>query len=74
MADIYLMARIKTFEEYFPKWMSDSTERKKKEQIKKQSEMPDDDPDAYKELPGDSKGKKKLKTSKHTIKYHQKYS
>lgn len=47
---------------------------KKKAQMKKQAEMPNDDPAAYKELPGDTKGKKLLKTSKHTKSYHELYS
>ena len=41
--------------------------------MKKQAELPDDDPKAYKELPGDTKGKKQLKTSKHTKSYHELY-
>ena len=67
------MNKIKTFEEYFPEWMGDSTASRKKSQIKKQAKMNDDDPEAYKELPGDTKGKKKLKTSKHTLNYQEKY-
>ncbi len=67
------MAKVKTFEEYFPKWMGDSTEDRKKSQMKKQAKMDDDDPKAYKELPGDTKGKKKLKTSVHTKSYHEKF-
>lgn len=67
------MSKVKTFEEYFPKWMGDSTEDRKKAQMRKQAKMDDDDPRAYKELPGDTKGKKKLKTSKHTDKYHEIY-
>ena len=39
--------------------------------MKKQAEMEDDDQDAYKEMPGDKKSKKNLKTSKHTLKYHE---
>ena len=38
-----------------------------------QNKMDDDDPRAYKELPGDTKGRKKLKVSKHTLKYHEKF-
>lgn len=53
--------------------ISKSTADKKKAQMKKQAKMDDDDPDAYKELPGDKKGKKMLKTSKHTKKYHELY-
>jgi hypothetical protein len=68
---VVAMSRIKTFEEYFPDWMGDSTASRKKSQIKKQAKMADDDPEAYKELPGDTKGKKKLKTSKHTLNYRE---
>ena len=59
-------------EDYF-KGISDSTAAKKKAVMKKQAAMSDDNPDAYKELPGDTKGKKQLKTSAHTKKYHQLY-
>jgi hypothetical protein len=52
-----------------------STASKKKSQIAKQSEMDDDDPDAYKELPGDKKAQQqgKVKTSKYTDAYNKKY-
>ena len=46
------------------KGISISTARQKVDQMKKQSQMSDDDPDAYKEMPGDTKGKKLLKKSK----------
>lgn len=59
-------------EAYF-KGISKSTAAKKKAQMKRQAEMPDDDPAAYKELPGDTKGKKVMKTSDHTKKYHELY-
>lgn len=59
-------------ENYFA-GLSKSTADKKKSQIKKQSAMSDDDPAAYKEMPGDTKGKKLLKTSQHTKKYHDLY-
>ena len=70
---VKIMAKVKTFEEYFPKWMGDSTEDRKKAQMKKQAKMSDDDPEAYKELPGDTKGKKNTKTSVHTNRYHEKF-
>jgi hypothetical protein len=59
-------------EDYFS-GISKSTAEKKKAQINKQAAMDDDDPNAYKEMPGDTKGKKNLKTSKHTKKYHELY-
>lgn len=55
---------------YF-KGLSVSTARKKAAQLKAQAELSDDDPAAYKELPGDTKGKKLLKPSKHTEKYKE---
>jgi hypothetical protein len=58
--------------EYFV-GISKSTEAKKKAQMAKQAAMDDDDPDAYKEMPGDTKGKKNLKPSTHTKKYHELY-
>jgi len=57
---------------YF-KGISTSTARKKMDQMKAQAAKPDNDPSAYKELPGDTKGKKLLKTSKHTKAYHDIY-
>ena len=57
---------------YF-KGIGKGTIDKKKAQMKKQASMDDDDPKAYKELPGDTKGKKLLKTSKHTKSYHEIY-
>lgn len=63
---------MKEGEGYF-KGLSNSTASKKKTQMSKQADADDDDPSAYKELPGDTKGKKLLKTSKHTKKYHEIY-
>jgi hypothetical protein len=57
---------------YF-KGISTSTARKKVAQMKDQAKMSDDDPAAYKELPGDTKGKKLLKKSKHTKAYDELY-
>ncbi len=55
------------------KGISTSTARKKAAQMKAQANMPDDNPDAYKPLPGDTKGKKLLKPSKFTKSYHELY-
>lgn len=60
-------------EDYFAN-LAGSTADKKRAQIKKQAAMSDDDPDAYREMPGDTKGKRYLKTSDHTKKYHDLYS
>jgi hypothetical protein len=57
---------------YF-KGISTSTARKKMAQMKAQADMPDDDPDAYKEMPGSTKGKKLIKPSKHTKNYQELY-
>jgi len=71
------MKRIHTFESFLQegyfKGISKSTADKKKSQMKKQAELPDDDPKAYKEMPGDTKGKKQLKTSQHTKNYQELY-
>ena len=56
------------------KGISTSTARKKVDQMKKQAAMSDDDPDAYKEMPGDTKGKKLLKKSKHTKAFDDLYA
>ena len=48
----------------------------KEDQIKKQAKMDDDDPDAYKEMPGDKEAREKgeVKTSKATKAYNKLYS
>lgn len=50
-------------------------EEEKEDQIKKQAKMDDDDPDAYKEMPGDKEAREKgkVKTSKYTKKFHELY-
>lgn len=58
---------------YF-KNLSTSTSRKKSAQMKDQAAKADDDPSAYKELPGDTKGKKFLKKSKHTKAFDDLYA
>lgn len=57
---------------YF-KGLSRSTVSSKKRQMKKQAKMHDDDPNAYKPLPGDNVAKSKIKKSKHTEKYEEMY-
>ena len=56
------------------KGISTSTARAKEKQMKDQSSMADDNPDAYKELPGDTNGKKSLKKSKHTKAFDDLYA
>lgn len=51
--------------------LSKSTSDKRAAQIKKQTDMEDDDPEAYKKLPGDSK---KTKPSKYTKKFAQMFN
>lgn len=57
---------------YF-KGLSKSTIEAKKRQMKKQASMGDEDPRAYKELPGDKKSKSKVRKSKHTSRYEEMY-
>lgn len=47
----------------------------KEEQMKKQAQMDDDDPSAYKEMPGskEARDSNSLKKSKHTKKYQELY-
>jgi hypothetical protein len=56
---------------YF-KGLSKSTIDSKKRQMKKQAEMDDSDPNAYKKLPGDKSVKNK-RSSKHTDAYKRMY-
>ena len=57
---------------YF-KGLSKSTIEAKKRAMKKQTEMSDSDPSAYKPLPGDKKGKRHLKKGEHTKRYEEMY-
>jgi ankyrin repeat protein len=60
-------------EHKYYKGLSQATIEKKKKMMKKQADMPDDDPNAYKELPGDTKGKSRLKISKHIKRFEEMY-
>ena len=55
--------------------LDDETEEEKEDQMKDQAEMDDDDPEAYKEMPGDEEAREegKVKTSKHTKAYDELY-
>ena len=55
--------------------LEDDEVEDKEEQIKKQAKMDDDDPDAYKEMPGDKEAREKgeVKTSKATKAYNKLY-
>lgn len=59
----------------YNKGLDDEEIEDKEAQMKKQAKMDDDDPDAYKEMPGDveAREKGKVKTSTHTKKYHELY-
>jgi ankyrin repeat protein len=72
-ADKDLAKEIKKEGKQYFTGLSSSTINKKKAQMKKQAEMSDSDPLAYKEMAGDTKGKKMLRLSKHTKNYHEKY-
>ena len=55
--------------------LDDDEVEDKEDQIKKQADMDDDDPDAYKEMPGDKEAREKgeVKTSKATKSYKKLY-
>ena len=55
--------------------LEDGEVEDKEDQIKKQADMDDDDPDAYKEMPGDKEAKEngEVKTSKATKAYNKLY-
>ena len=55
--------------------LDDEEVEDKKDQMKKQAKMDDDDPAAYKEMPGDEEAREsgKVKTSKHVKSYHELY-
>lgn len=55
--------------------LEDDEVEDKEDQIKKQAKMDDDDPDAYKEMPGDKEAREKgeVKTSKATKAYNKLY-
>lgn len=55
--------------------LDDDEVEDKKDQMKKQAQMDDDNPESYKEMPGDEEARKsgKVKTSKHVKSYHELY-
>jgi len=56
----------------YHKGLAKSTKAKRDAQFKKQADMDDDNPDAYRPAPGDAEAK--TKTSTHTKRYHQMFS
>ena len=80
MADMYYSLIDELYEakpgpKPYHRGLDDDEIEDKKAQIKKQSDMDDDDSSAYKEMPGDKEARKKgeVKTSKHVKKYHELY-
>jgi len=80
------MKHIKLYEEFaseskkpgpdpYMRGLSDDEKEEKEDKMKKQADMEDDDPNAYKDLPGDKEAREKgeVKTSKHVKKYHELY-
>ena len=68
-------AKAKPGPDTYHRGLSDEEVEDKEDQIKKQSKMDDDDPDAYKEMPGDKEAREKgeVKKSKHTKSYDKLY-
>lgn len=68
-------AKAKPGPDTYHRGLSDDEIEDKEDQIKKQADMDDDDPDAYKEMPGDEEAREKgeVKKSKHTKDYHELY-
>lgn len=59
----------------YDRGLTDKEEEDKRDQMRDQAKMADDDPKAYKEMPGDKEAREKgeVKTSKHVKKYHELY-
>lgn len=68
-------AKAKPGPDTYHRGLSDDEVEDKEDQIKKQAKMDDDDPDAYKEMPGDKEAREKgeVKKSKHTKSYDKLY-
>lgn len=68
-------AKAKPGPDTYHRGLSDDDIEDKEDQIKKQAAMDDDDPDAYKEMPGDKEAREKgeVKKSKHTKSYDELY-
>ena len=71
----YYLSESKPGPKPYHRGLGDDEIKDKKEQIKKQSDMSDDNSAAYKEMPGDKEARDKgeVKTSKHVKKYHELY-
>ena len=68
-------AKAKPGPDTYHRGLSDDDIEDKEDQIKKQADMDDDDPDAYKEMPGDKEAREKgeVRKSKHTKSYDELY-
>jgi hypothetical protein len=75
MAVLMSEAKKKPGPDPYHRGLEDGEVEDKEDQIKKQADMEDDDPDAYKEMPGDKKAREKgeVKTSKATKSYNKLY-
>lgn len=75
MAVLMSEAKKKPGPDTYHRGLDDDEIEDKEDQIKKQADMDDDDPDAYKEMPGDKEAREKgeVKTSKATKAYNKLY-
>jgi len=75
MAVLMSEAKKKPGPDPYHRGLEDGEVEDKEDQIKKQADMDDDDPDAYKEMPGDKEAKEKgeVKTSDATKAYNKLY-
>ena len=75
MAVLMSEAKKKPGPDTYHRGLDDDEVEDKEDQIKKQAKMDDDDPDAYKEMPGDEEAREKgeVKTSKATKAYNKLY-
>ena len=73
MAVLMSEAKKKPGPDPYHRGLEDGEVEDKEDQIKKQADMEDDDPDAYKEMPGDKKAREKgeVKTSTATKSYNK---
>ena len=76
MAVLMSEAKKKPGPDPYHRGLDDDDVEDKEDQIKKQAKMDDDDPDAYKEMPGDKEAREKgeVKTSKATKAYNKLYN
>lgn len=72
---VFNEAKAKPGPDAYETGLDDKEVESKKDQMKKQAKMDDDDAAAYKEMPGDEEAREsgKVKTSKHVKSYHEFY-